>query len=524
VKRDPDPQLHSSEHANAETWRSWIVSLAMLAVSLACLVGWYWGTAASMVEQWRSNETFAHGFLIVPISVWLIWERRKNLSLLRPQPTPWPLLLMAGVGFGWLLADLAEVQVVRQYAFVLMIPLAVWTILGNRVARAITFPLVFLIFAVPFGEFLLPPLMQFTADFAIAALRLTGIPVYREGLFFTIPTGSWSVVEACSGLRYLIASITLGCLYAYLTYRSWKYRLIFVGLSFVVPLIANGLRAYLIVMIGHLSNMQLAVGVDHLIYGWLFFGLVMLLLFWAGSFWREDLDLHAAEVSKELAANFAGPAPIAKILTVAIAAALLPALWPAYAARVERKAESAPTTVLHAPTVAGWQLTSSPAFIFTPNYLHPRATMDLWYEKNGQRVGLFIAYYNNQNQEVKLVSSQNKLVTSKDQEWGAIGFTSRPLAQGAFHVQANETHLRGSKGQLLVWDWLWVDGKFINNPYLAKWLQAKARLLGGGDDGAVIVLYAPFETKRETASEVMQAFLSDALPAIEKSLIDAHRN
>src|SRR4029077_9557246 len=142
--------------------------------------------------------------------------------------------------------------------------------------------------AVPFGEALIPPLINFTADFTVGALQLTGVPVYREGSFFTIPSGNWSVVEACSGLRYLIASFTLGALYAYLTYRSLKRRLVFIGLSIIVPVLANGVRAYLIVITGHLSDMRLAVGIDHLIYGWVFFGIVMLLLFWIGTFWRED--------------------------------------------------------------------------------------------------------------------------------------------------------------------------------------------------------------------------------------------
>ena len=101
------------------------------------------------------------------------------------------------------------------------------------------------------------------------------------------------MVEACSGLRYLIASFTLGTLYAYLTYRSLARRLVFIALSLIVPIVANGIRAYLIVMTGHLSDMQLAVGVDHLIYGWVFFGFVMLLLFWIGSFWREDDKANA---------------------------------------------------------------------------------------------------------------------------------------------------------------------------------------------------------------------------------------
>ena len=124
----------------------------------------------------------------------------------------------------------------------------------------------------PFGEFLLPVLMEYTANFTVTALRLSGIPVYREGLQFVIPSGSWSVVEACSGVRYLIASFMIGTLFAYLNYRSTRRRLVFMGVSIVVPILANWLRAYMIVMLGHLSGNTIAVGVDHLIYGWLFFG------------------------------------------------------------------------------------------------------------------------------------------------------------------------------------------------------------------------------------------------------------
>ena len=96
------------------------------------------------------------------------------------------------------------------------------------------------------------------------------------------------MVEACSGVRYLIASVMVGTLFAYLTYQSLARRIAFVAVSFLVPVLANWLRAYMIVMLGHLSGNKLAVGVDHLIYGWVFFGVVMLLMFWIGARWRED--------------------------------------------------------------------------------------------------------------------------------------------------------------------------------------------------------------------------------------------
>ena len=79
--------------------------------------------------------------------------------------------------------------------------------------------------AVPFGEALVPKLMDWTADFTVAAVKLSGVPVYREGTHFVIPSGQWSVIEACSGIKFLIASLMGGSLYAWLMYRSPGRRL-----------------------------------------------------------------------------------------------------------------------------------------------------------------------------------------------------------------------------------------------------------------------------------------------------------
>lgn len=279
----PPPDLLAAPAARLSPYRFLMIALALLAPFAL-----YFGTARSIVAIWNSSETFTHGYIILPISLWLIWRRRENFAALPPTPY-WPaLILLAMAGAAWLLARMGEVQVVQQYAFVAMLPLIALGVLGRRLAASLAFPLLFMLFAVPFGEIFIDPLIQFTAEFTVRAVQLTGIPVLRNGTRFELPSGSWSVVEACSGVRYLISSVTLGCLYAYLTYRSTRRRLLFIAIAIIVPVIANGLRAYMIVMIGHLSSMQLATGVDHLIYGWLFFGLVMFLMFWIGSYWRED--------------------------------------------------------------------------------------------------------------------------------------------------------------------------------------------------------------------------------------------
>ena len=107
-----------------------------------------------------------------------------------------------------------------------MLVLSVPAVLGIDVALTILFPLMFLFFGVPFGEFVVPTMMELTADFTVSALQFSAVPVFREGQHFIIPSGSWSVIDECSGVRYLMASFMVGTLFAYLNYRSLRRRLI----------------------------------------------------------------------------------------------------------------------------------------------------------------------------------------------------------------------------------------------------------------------------------------------------------
>ncbi|MGB5082984.1 MAG: exosortase, partial [Burkholderiales bacterium] len=160
------------------------IAAALVLSAVFWLLAWYGDTVQSMVATWQRSDTFAHGFLIAPISAWMIWRKRHAVAALDLRPDFRVLPLLALAGFGWLLGQLAGAGVAQQFGVVLMIPLLVWVILGTAVVRTLAFPLCFLLFAVPFGEFLELPLMEHTADFTVAALRLTGIPVYREGQFF----------------------------------------------------------------------------------------------------------------------------------------------------------------------------------------------------------------------------------------------------------------------------------------------------------------------------------------------------
>ena len=496
---------------------SWPRAAWLTIAGVVALLALYWPTVSSTVAIWSRSETFAHGFLIFPISAWLIWTRRKNLATLPPVPDWRGLVVLALLGLIWLAAELARVLVVKQLALVAMIPALVFTVLGGQVVRAMAFPLAFLLLAVPMGEFLIPPLMNFTADFTVAALRLTGIPVYREGTFFSIPSGNWSVVEGCSGLRYLIASFTLGTLYGYLTYRSLKKRLLFAAASIVVPIIANGLRAYMIVMIAHLSDMKLALGVDHYIYGWVFFGLVMLLLFWIGAFFREDGE----GVPANLPSGQTAPASARGAVAFLLAGLAVAAIWPAYAAYLETLAPKGFAVNLVPPAGRnGWQ--QDVAFTdWQPEYKGMDAKLSAAYRKEGRSVGVFIAYYRYQRQDAELINSQNVMVRQKHPVWRNVGEAVREVALAGQRVTVQETRLSSTPQRLLVWHWNWLNGPFTIDPYWAKFYEARGRLLGHWDDAAAVIVYTPYDERPEEAASILEAFLRDMLPALTATLEQA---
>lgn len=492
--------------------QAWWWVLACVGAALGTLLLLYWPTAADTIHKWNTAETYTHGFLVFPISAYLIWRKRHELKQIPATPTFHILALFALLGFAWELGYLARVIVVQQYSLAALIVLSVWAMLGTRFAYAILFPLLYLFFAVPFGEILLPPLMNFTADFTVTALQLTGVPVYREGNFFSVPTGNWSVIDACSGLRYLIASVTLGTLYAYLTYTSFKRRAIFIALSMIVPIIANGLRAYMIVMIGHLSNMRLATGIDHVIYGWVFFGVVILLLFWAGSFWRQDTDSISADKARAVAPN------LPRIALCAFAIAALSALWPLHAAYLERTAPQEEIQLVAPRGNAGWRV-AKPFEEFSPHFVGTRAQLARSYAKDGVAVGLFIGYYRNQEQGFELINSANRVVPIRDRVWNAVSESTSKVAFSAQQFSVQQTQIRAVNGKrMLVWHWYFVDGKTTTSPYRAKSLEALSKFRGRGDDAIVVSVYTPFDESPEAGQARLALFVGDMFPAIQASL------
>lgn len=535
----------------ASAWRQAGVALAL---TLAVWLALYYPTLWSMVQIWARSDTFAHGFVVPPLVLWLLWRQRAQLAQRMPQAAPALLPLVALLGLLWLLGELAAANALAQWSVVALLLLCVPVLLGLQVARSLLFPLLFLFFAVPLGEFLLPLLMEWTADVTVLALRLSGLPVYREGRNFVIPSGNWTVVEACSGVRYLIASFMVGSLFAYLSYQSWQRRLVFMLVSLLVPVLANWMRAYLIVMLGHLSGNRLAVGVDHVLYGWLFFGVVIALMFVVGARWAQPPAPASAVLPGAAplpwAAALAGPARPGRSRAsgprlwggvqpwlVLLALLTLLALPPLALQALNRQAElrdvlppspaAAQAPQLSAAPVLGpaWPLAAAPGAlpVFTPAYREPSQELQAVYGPPDRPVGLYVAQYRAQRRGHSLVSSSNSLLGAGASAWVEAGSSRQTVALPGRRLQLHSSllqplGLRGLRAErpaapgLLVWQLYWVQGLATTSAPLAKAYGAWLRLMGQRDDAAMLLAYVP---AGPAAAPTLQAFWRDNYAALD---------
>jgi EpsI family protein len=354
--------------------------------------------------------------------------------------------------------------------------------------------------------------------------------VLREGLQFVIPTGNWSVVAECSGVRYLIASVMVGSLFAYLNYRSSKRRLIFVGIAILVPILANWLRAYIIVMLGHLSNNKIAAGADHLIYGWVFFGFVLTIMFLIGMRWAEPEPAPVSPSGSAALARRTAPAVAAALWAGAIGTVLV-AFAPHGAQTVLSALERHDEPNLAAVTSpgGGWQVGAPESVAVLPEWKpifgNPSAERTQVFVRDGQAVGLYVAYYRQQSYDRKLVSGSNMLVSPRDTNWARTASGRRTVDAGAQRFDVRTADLRGGPligdaYRLHVWQVYWVNGRWIEGDVPAKLHGALARVLGRGDESAALVLYTPRGSNGDPG-QVLQDFLGTNLAPIEQALVAA---
>ena len=406
-----------------DRWRKALLSLGLAWLTIMALFRNDW---AAMAGQWWNSSTYNHILFVPAIFVWLIWQRWPEVTRSEPRVSVWGLAPLALALLGWVLGSFAAFDLVRQSAVVAMLPATALIVLGPRAFVSVLFPMFYLIFLVPFGDELVPPLQMITAKLTIALTQLSGIPAVINGVFIDTPAGLFEVAEACSGVKFLVAMVALGALVANIGFRSWRRRALFMGLCVVVPILANGVRAWGTIYAAQYIGADRAAGIDHLIYGWIFFAVVIAAVI--GLSWRffdRSLGEPAIDINAILQAAWLSrwetPAVQAKVVVALAAVLTIAGLGWSHAA-LGLNATMPPRIYL--PEVAGWKRVD-----YAPQYpWQPSASgadhrlLGSYADPNGQRVDLFYAIYAGQGEGREAAGfGQGAFVPGGDWSWSGAG-------------------------------------------------------------------------------------------------------
>ncbi len=235
-----------------------------------------------LVLHWKIVPDYSHGFLVAPLSVYFAWERKRELARVEIEGSWWglvPLVLgVAALSIGRLGVELTAMR----SGFVLSLIGMVLLLFGREIFRILTFPLLFLFLMVPLPQSLVNvvafPLQLMAAGAAVEALQRLGIPALVEGNIIHLADAKLFVADACSGLRSLMALLTLGVVFAYFFRRNNVERLVLIASTIPIAIFVNAVRVALTGILTHHYGEDMATGVIHEFQGMITFSVAFVLL------------------------------------------------------------------------------------------------------------------------------------------------------------------------------------------------------------------------------------------------------
>ena len=494
----------------------WKPALGSLALAWLLIGVAFSGDLAEIALQAWNSSTYNHILLIPFILAWLVWQRAGEVVKIAPRGW-WPgLVLFAGAAFLWLLGAFSGFNFAQHLGVIAMLVLAVPALLGVRVAAALLFPLFYAFMLVPFGDELVPPLQMITAEITIFLTELSGIPAVIEGVFIDTPAGLFEVAEACSGVKFLIAMIAFGLLVGNVCFVSWKRRAIFFAACVIVPIVANGIRAWGTIQAAQWFGIEAAAGFDHIVYGWFFFALVIAIVVAGGWRWF-DRPVDEVPVSGEaIAADplFAKPerATIRPALALGIILAIVVGalLWAAGARALTYDLANAPGDPM--PAVPGWERVEyAPLEWWMPRAAGADGTAIARYRNaEGQTVDVFLAVYAGQG-EGREAGAFGEGALMPDTNWA--WQSAAPTIDGA----KGEQLMAGTEVTRVVQTWYRSGDLLSGSNARLKLALTRDRLLLNARPTMTLMLSAEATTQApaQDPETAIRAFYEDAAPVTE---------
>lgn len=487
-------------------WRSHLVALGTVVAGLIVL---FHADAGSLAHIWWTSTTFGHCLFVGPVIGWLVWNRRRELARLAPVAWAPGLLLVAAGGACWLAGDAGGVTLARHLGLIVMAQGAAVVLLGPNVTRGLAFPIGYALFLMPFGEGLEEPLQRATVAIVMPLLHAAGVPASVDGVLITIPNGVFEVAEACSGAKFVIAMLAFGTLVANVCFVSWRRRAAFMAAAVVVPVLANGVRAFATIYAAYRTSVARATGYDHIVYGWVFFGLVMAATLAIGWRWFDRSPDAPAFDPALLAVPVRAPLrlPVAAVLTLVAASS-----FPLWSAALSARAAPLPARIT-LPDVPGW----------TRVPLSTRASWAPWYpgadhtllgryrDGAGDEVDLAIAVFGRQREGAKLLAFGTGVLREED-VW--VRIADLPPIDGGSAMRITAPGPDRRPVERVIATWYRVGDTVTADAGRVKIETLKARLLGAPQRAVAIHLSAEAGPGHDPVRAIRR--LHDALGPLDR--------
>ena len=496
------------------------IFLGVSALLATVLLGYlYTDSLVFLFDRWSGSEDSSHGMFVPLISLFLIWKARNRIARAGAENSWWGLVVIsAGLLLYWI-GEFATLYVLQHVSLWMVIVGLIIASIGARGARTIAFPLAYLLTSIPLPVFLYASLSSqlqlWSSALGVSYLQLVGVTAFREGNVIDLGPVQLQVVEACSGIRYLLPLTSLALLCAYLFKdRKWK-RVVLVLSSIPISIVVNGFRIGMIGMLVEWYGQGAAEGFYHLFQGWVLFmaslGLLILEMLMLASIgpkgdqssflnrftWTDQspstLTLASASLNASLRA-FPGPAyfcSVALLVPVAFASTFM----------VER-AEVPPPRAMFVDfpmNLDGWLGTS---LTLEKQYIETLRFDDYMLADyrfgDEQPVNLYAAYYRSQRKGQSAHSPQSCLPGGG---WEISSINSMNLQASSGMVRplsVNRASIQRDGQKQIVLYWFKQRDRILSNEYLVKMYLFWDALSRGRTDGALVriaSLVGPGETE-----------------------------
>jgi len=260
-----------------------IIGIAELVALVGCFAWTYQHVIIKLVHDWYVDENYSHGFLIVPIALYFVWERRSKLKEAAYKPNSLGIAIVLGSMALLLAGILGSELFVTRISILGTIAGVILFLYGWNHLRILMFPIAFLLLMIPIPAIIFNqiafPLQLLASRFGEVTLLACQIPVLREGNVIHLANTSLEVAEACSGIRSLISLLTLGIVYGYFTdSRLWIRLILMVG-TIPIAIAANAIRVAGTGIAAQFYGAAAAQGFFHMFSGWIIFIAAFIMMF-----------------------------------------------------------------------------------------------------------------------------------------------------------------------------------------------------------------------------------------------------